>query len=176
MVIFMLQHSHQLYGYHVWANDRLFAHLEQLPKEAFLGEVTSVFPSVAQTFGHMYKFEQLFMHVLAKVPNEDIFPKLSVWEGEARVSTVDEMRRLFAGVAESFRDLLKRTPDPDKAMTIEHPQYGSLDTHFSEILRHVVNHGTYHRGNIAAMLRQQGYAGVPTDYMFYLVAQRDERE
>ena len=80
----MLQHSHQLYGYHVWANDRLFAHLEQLPKEAFLGEVTSVFPSVAQTFGHMYKFEQLFMHVLAEVPNEDIFPKLSVWEGEAR--------------------------------------------------------------------------------------------
>ncbi|WP_313897918.1 DinB family protein [Brevibacillus sp. FSL L8-0520] len=35
-------------------------------------------------------------------------------------------------------------------------------------MQHVVNHGTYHRGNIAAMLRQQGYAGVPTDYVFYL--------
>ncbi|MFD0716404.1 DinB family protein [Paenibacillus sp. GCM10027626] len=165
----MHQHPHQLYEYHVWANDRLFAHLEQLPKDAFLAEVTSVFPSVSQTFGHMYVFEQLFMSVLAEVPNENIFPKIPGWTEEAQGKTVNEMRRLFADVAEQFRDLLRRTPDPDKEMTIEHPQYGRLDTHFSDILRHVVNHGTYHRGNVTAMLRQQGYAGVPTDYMFYLL-------
>lgn len=165
----MLQHAYHLYDYHVWANDRLFARLEQLPKEVFRAEVTSVFPSVGQTFEHLYLFEQLWMHVLAEVPNEDIFPKMPGWAEEAQGKSLEEMRRLFAGVAEPFRDLLKRTPDPDKAMTIEHPQYGRLDTHFSEILRHMVNHGTYHRGNVAAMLRQQGYEGVPTDYMFYMV-------
>lgn len=165
----MLQHPNQLYEYHVWANDRLFAHLKQLPMDAFHAEVTSVFPSVSQTFGHMYLFDQLYMSVLAEVPNEVVFPKIPVWREEAQGKTVNDMRQLFAGVAERFRDLLRRTPDPDKAMTIEHPQYGRLDTHFSEILRHVVNHGTYHRGNVTAMLRQQGYAGVPTDYMFYLL-------
>lgn len=169
----MLQHPHQLYEYHVWANDRLFDHLEQLPREAFHAEVTSVFPSVSQTLGHMYLFEQLYMSVLAEVPNEVIFPKIPGWTEEAQGKTVDEMRQLFAGVAEQFRDLLRRTPDPDKAMTIEHPKYGRLDTHFSDILRHVVNHGTYHRGNVTAMLRQQGYAGVPTDYMFYLMERQE---
>ncbi|GIP36692.1 DinB family protein [Paenibacillus sp. J2TS4] len=169
----MLQHPYQLYDYHVWANDRLFAHLEQLPKDAFHAEVKSVFPSVAQTFGHMYLFEKLYMSVLAEVPNEDIFPKIPDWTEEAQGTTVEEMRQLFAGVAEQFRDLLRRTPDPDKAMTIEHPKYGRLDTHFSDILRHVVNHGTYHRGNVTAMLRQQGYAGVPTDYMFYLLERQE---
>lgn len=169
----MLQHSHQLYDYHVWANDRLFAHLEQLPEEAFHAEVTSVFPSVSQTLAHMYKFERLFMSVLAEVPNEEIFPKLPGWTEEAQGRTVGEMRQLFAAAAEQFRDLLRRTPDPDKAMTIEHPLYGRLDTHFSEILQHVVNHGTYHRGNVTAMLRQQGYSGVPTDYMFFLVERQD---
>ncbi|MFD0677185.1 MULTISPECIES: DinB family protein [unclassified Paenibacillus] len=168
----MLQHPHKMYDYHVWANDRLFAHLDQLPKEAFHAEVTSVFPSVSQTFGHMYLFEQLFMTVLAEVPNEDIFPKIPGWTEEAQGKSVDEMRQLFAGVAEHFRDLLRRTPEPDKTMTIQHPQYGRIDTHFSEILRHVVNHGTYHRGNVTAMLRQQGFSGVPTDYMFYLVEQQ----
>ncbi|MNI43508.1 DinB family protein [compost metagenome] len=169
----MLQHPYQLYEYHVWANDRLFTHLEQLPEEVFHAKVTSVFPSVSQTFGHMYMYEQLYMSVLAEVPNENIFPRIPDWTEEAQGKTVDEMRRLFASVAEQFRDLLRRTPDLDKAMTIEHPRYGSLDTHFSEILRHVVNHGTYHRGNVTAMLRQQGHTGVPTDYMFYLVEQRD---
>jgi len=53
-------------------------------------------------------------------------------------------------------------------MSIEHPKYGRLNTRFSEIVHHVVNHGTYHRGNIAAMLRQLGYSSIPTDFVFYL--------
>ncbi|GAA0137072.1 DinB family protein [Paenibacillus sp. YSY-4.3] len=172
----MLQHSQQLYEYHVWANDRLFAHLGQLPEDVFHAEVTSVFPSVAQTLGHMYLFEQLYMSVLAGVPNEKSFPKIPEWTEEAQGKTVDEMERLFAGVAEQFRDLLRRTPDPDKAMTIEHPKYGRLDTRFSDILHHVVNHGTYHRGNVTAILKQQGYAGVPTDYLFYLMECQESRQ
>ncbi|MFX3635018.1 MAG: DinB family protein [Candidatus Pristimantibacillus sp.] len=56
-------------------------------------------------------------------------------------------------------------------MTIEHPKYGRLDTHFSDILRFVVNHGTYHRGSVSAMLRQQGYVEGTTDYIFYLMEQ-----
>lgn len=168
----MLQQPYRLYDYHVWANERLFAHLETLPEEAFHGQVSSVFSSLSQTFAHMYKFEQLFMSVLAGVPNDEIFPKLQGWTDEAQNAGLDELHRLFAGLTEQFRDLLRRTPDPDKAMKIEHPHYGLLDTSFSEILRHVVNHGTYHRGNIAAMLRQQGYAGVPTDYIFYLAEQQ----
>lgn len=171
----MSNHSHLLYEYHVWANDRLFSHLEQLPEEAFHAEVKSVFPSVSQTLGHMYLFEQLYMYVLTEVPNEEIFPKIPGWTEEAQGKALDEMRRLFAGVTEQFRDLLRRTPDPDKAMTIEHPNYGRLQTHFSDILRHVVNHGTYHRGNITAMLRQLGYPGVPTDYLFYLLERQESR-
>nr|WP_305586406.1 DinB family protein [Fictibacillus sp. WQ 8-8] len=32
---------------------------------------------------------------------------------------------------------------------------------------HVVNHGTYHRGNISAMLHQLGDSSVMNDYAFY---------
>ena len=171
----MHQHPYQLYEYHVWANERLFAHLKQLPEDVFHAEAASVFPSVAQTFGHMYLFERVYLSVLEGVPNGEIFPKMPGWIEETKGKNADEMQRLFAGVADQFRDLLRRTPDPDKAMTIEHPQYGRLDTRFSEILRHVVNHGTYHRGNLAAMLRQQGYAGVSTDYIFYLMEQQESQ-
>ncbi|MFF2092207.1 DinB family protein [Paenibacillus sp. NPDC058174] len=172
----MLQQSHQLYEYHVWANDQLFAHIDELPEDVFHAEITSVFPSVAQTLGHIYLFDQLYRLVLAETPNEDIFPRMPGWMEEAKGKTAGEMRQLFAGVTEQFRELLRRTPNPDKAMTIQHPKYGSLDTRFSDILQHVVNHGTYHRGNVTAMLRQQGYVGVPTDYMFYLLAlQKSQR-
>lgn len=169
----MFQDPQQLYDYHVWANEQLFNHLDQLPEEAFHAEVTSVFPSVAQTLGHMYLFEQLYMSLLAGEKNEDIFPRMPEWREETQGKALAEMRQLFADAAIQFRDLLGRTPDPDKAMTLEHPKFGRFDTHFSEILRHVVNHGTYHRGNITAMLRQQGYTGVPTDYLFFLLKQQE---
>lgn len=165
----MPHNAHQLYDYHVWANNQLFDRLEQLPEETFHAQVESVFPSVAQAFGHMYMFERLYMSVLQEVPNEHIFPNIPNWTEEAQVKNIDEMRKLFDGVAVQFRELLRSTPDPDKAMTISHPKYGSFDTRFSEIVQHVVNHGTYHRGNVTAMLRQQGHAGVPTDYLFYLM-------
>lgn len=110
----MFQQPYQLYDYHVWANNRLFAHLEQLPKEVFHAEVRSVFPSVSQTCAHMYLFEQLYMLVLAEVSNEEIFPKISGWTEEAQGKTVNEMRELFGSVAKRFCDLLRHTPDPDK--------------------------------------------------------------
>ncbi len=46
----------------------------------------------------------------------------------------------------------------------------------SEILLTLVNHGTYHRGNISTMLRQVGAASVSMDYAFYLRDLRDARE
>lgn len=170
----MNQDPKRQYEYHVWANGQLFAHLKQLPEEVFQAEVTSVFPSVAQTLGHMYMFERLYMSVLSELPNEEIFPKIPSWTEETQGKSVEEMQQLFADVTEQFRDLLAHTPDLNRAMTITHPRHGSLDTHFSDILQHVVNHGTYHRGNITAMLRQQGYAGVPTDYLFYLIEQQQD--
>lgn len=171
----MPQHPQVLYDYHVWANERLFTHLEQLPEEVFHAEVTSVFPSVSYTLEHMYMIEQIYLAALNEVPNEVIYAKIPSWTAEAKNRTVNEMRQLFAGVTELFLDLLQRTPDPDKAMIIMHPTHGRLDTHFSGIMEHVVNHGTYHRGNITAMLRQQGVEGVPTDYIFYLLDGQKER-
>lgn len=58
------------------------------------------------------------------------------WVEEAQGRTVNEMLGLFSCVAEQFRDLLGRTPDPDKTIIIEHLKYGYLDTHISDFLSH----------------------------------------
>lgn len=168
----MTQQTMQLFEYHVWANERLFAKLEGLPEEIYNTAVQSVFPSISLTLAHMYRADRLWFSVLAEKPNEEIFPLVDIWEKEAQSKSVGEIRKLFADVAADYRALLQLTPDLDKSMTITHPRYGRLDTRFSDILKHVVNHGTYHRGNITAMLRQLGYSGIPTDFVFYLFEQQ----
>ncbi|MGG1218213.1 DinB family protein, partial [Priestia endophytica] len=81
---------------------------------------------------------------------------------------LEEMEKLFYELSEGYRTFLNHESDLDKEISPEHPQFGRLDTHLSELIQHVVNHGTYHRGNLTSMIRQQGYSSVPTDYVFYL--------
>jgi uncharacterized damage-inducible protein DinB len=43
----------------------------------------------------------------------------------------------------------------------------SYQNKIEDILIHVGNHGTYHRGQIAMLLREKGYNPVSTDYILY---------
>lgn len=159
----------QRYDYHVWANTRLFNRLAELPEDIWHAEIRSVFPSISGCFAHIYRFDRLWLAVLEGVPNAEIFPKIPVWQEEAQGRSLEEMRGLFAAVAGDFRSWLREQRDLERPLAIEHPQYGRLETRCADIVEHVVNHGTYHRGNIAAMIRQLGYPGTATDYVFYLM-------
>ena len=44
----------------------------------------------------------------------------------------------------------------------------------ADILLHVVNHGTYHRGQLAHLLRDRGQAAPSTDYLVFVEERREE--
>jgi len=50
----------QLFEYHVWANKKLIKHLRSLPEEVFVNQVNSVFPTIAETFGHMLAVDEMW--------------------------------------------------------------------------------------------------------------------
>jgi uncharacterized damage-inducible protein DinB len=99
---------------------------------------------------------------------EDIVVLVKNIKQEVSEKSLAEMEKLFAENTERYYDFLNSKADLDEKVVPEHPSFGKLETRLSELVRHVVNHGTYHRGNITAMLRQQGHPGTPTDYVFYL--------
>ncbi|MDP7978599.1 DinB family protein [Bacillus sp. WLY-B-L8] len=83
-------------------------------------------------------------------------------------TTLQEMEKLLFILSEDYQGFFAREENLEKVISPEHPHFGRLDTNAFELIQHVVNHGTYHRGNITAMLRQLGYTGTSTDYIFYL--------
>ncbi|MCY9160994.1 DinB family protein [Bacillus atrophaeus] len=86
---------------------------------------------------------------------------------QTQLKEIEEMETMFFELSERYKSFLHQDEHIDKPLVIENPS-GDLKTSVSELVPHVVNHGTYHRGNIAAMLRQIGYASAPTDYGVYL--------
>jgi uncharacterized damage-inducible protein DinB len=81
------------------------------------------------------------------------------------------MDELFAEIADRYYAFLDKE-DNDQEFLVDNPYAGELKTTIPETIFHIANHGSYHRGNIAAMLRQQGYPSVMQDYGLYLFAKK----
>ncbi|WP_245783848.1 DinB family protein [Alicyclobacillus macrosporangiidus] len=164
----MTHPSVQLYEYHVWANDRTFEHLRQLPVEVFRKEVQSVFSSIAETIAHMYVVDNVWLLAMSGVSTEEIMASRKLLKEQIEDQDLESMSAMFDAVQERYRAFFEMQDMEDFSL-YAHPSLGSMRVRYCDIVQHVVNHGTYHRGNITAMLRQQGFSGVPTDYVIYLL-------
>lgn len=156
------------YNYHKWANERTFDHLKSLPDEIYDHQITNVFPSIRETIAHIYQVDGMWLSVMSG----DTFDQTKRVIGELLTKMGDKslfhMQDLYNELTGEFDSFLKSRENLDAMIDIEHPQYGKRNLAISDLVEHVVNHGTYHRGNITSMIRQQSHSGVPTDYIFYL--------
>lgn len=162
-------HVFRLYDYHIWANERVFRRIRELPEDVAERRIPSIFPSVAEVLAHLYVVDNIWLRAMQGDGFELVMASAEQWRQEARGRSVADLESLFYETEKRYRAFFGTLSDPDAVLLSPHPRFGTLRTTYADVVRHVVNHGTYHRGNIAAMLRQMGYVGTPTDYMFYLL-------
>lgn len=81
--------------------------------------------------------------------------------------SVDKFIKSFEELASQYEEWMNSQKDLEQKINLNNPWSGARETAYSEILFHVANHGTYHRGNITTMLRQQGHASAMNDLALY---------
>ncbi len=160
----------QQYHYHVWSNNRVIERLKELPEEIYTEEVKSVFPSISSALAHIYSVDAMWFSVMAEKSFEETMALVEQLKEDTKEKSLDEIAQMFDQLSVEYKAFLDQQQSWDQPRKLDHPHYGHLDTKLSELVQHVVNHGTYHRGNITAMLRQLGYPGIPTDYVTFLYA------
>ncbi|PEE41418.1 DinB family protein [Bacillus pseudomycoides] len=156
------------FDYHVWANKRIFERLKELPKDVYNQEVQSVFPSIAKALAHIYMVDCVWLNVLIGKSMAEAIQIGEQLQEQVETKTMNELERMFFDIAQQYKVFLGEQKDIDKVIVINNPYAGGLETSVSELVQHVVNHGTYHRGNITAMLRQLGHSATMTDFVLYL--------
>jgi uncharacterized damage-inducible protein DinB len=164
----LTNHSLQNYDYHVWANRKIFKHLTELPRDLYTKEIQSVFSSISDAAAHIYLVDNVWLTVLSGHSFEETVRMRDQWIEETKGASLEEMEKLYDKLTERFRDFFRKAGDMETVSSYSHPRLGTLNASYAELIQHIVNHGTYHRGNITAMLRQLGHPGVPTDFVFYL--------
>lgn len=161
----------QQYDYHVWANRRVCEHLQELTEVVYRQEMVSVFPSIYDAMVHIYVIDSGWLSFFASGGItemtaeyvEGLKSSIDVLVAETEGKGIEELGGLMNDLAVRFRKFIAEHED----LGAIYPS-GEFQASCQDYIQHVVNHGTYHRGNITAMLRQNSLPGIPTDYGYYL--------
>ncbi len=152
-----------LYDFNAWANHRTLESCGALTQEQLTRDLGSSFKSVRDTLAHIYGAEWIWLErwhgrVPSGLPNAADFPDL------------ETLRRRFAEIDRNLVDYAASLTSDDLArnLTIKTSSGATFSQPLWQMLQHVANHGTYHRGQIATMLRQLGAKPTGTDLIgFY---------
>ena len=150
-----------LYAYNRWANSRVLHAAATLSREALVRDLGASYHSVWGTLRHILWGEWLWLGRWHERPSTGPSP-LECPDLSALKTRWLEVQR------EQLEFLQHRTPaDFERPISYENPPSTRWTYTLGQMLQHVVNHSTYHRGQVAAMLRQLGSVPPPTDYLVF---------
>jgi uncharacterized damage-inducible protein DinB len=152
----------ELFAFNTWANQRTLGAVEALTAEQFAKPMGSSFSSVRDTLVHIWGVEWVWLERV-KGNSPTSFPEAKSFGDLA------SLRPRWAEVEGNWREYVDEL---DERLLEEELDYMTLSFGSSrsprwQILQHVVNHGTYHRGQVTTMLRQLGAKGIATDLIFF---------
>ena len=156
--------ARELFAYNEWANGRVFQVLDGLSEEQFARPIASSFASLQDTVGHIVAVEGVW---------------LRRWKGESPTAAPpwitgasrDTLRQALVAVQKEralfLADLTEeRLEQPVVYRNLKGEEYRQR---LGVLLQHLVNHSTYHRGQVATLLRQVGAVPPVTDYVVYRI-------
>ncbi len=142
----------KLYAHVTWADDRTLEALraaEDLPAKAL------------ELYAHVVAAELVWLARLEeRVAEVPVWPRWSVAECAGHAARAQEgFAEVLAALAEA---------DLDHPVHYANSAGQEFDTPVGEILVHVALHGSYHRGQVALLLREAGEEPAATDYIAYV--------
>lgn len=161
-----LDEARDLLAYTEWANARTFEAAEALSDEELTRTIPSSFSSVIATLGHMAGAEWVWLRRwYGESPGG-----MPSWASDTSLVNLLTLRRELAATESARAAFLSSLSDADLSRPIEYRSFAGktyVDP-LANLIRHVANHSTYHRGQVATMLRQLGKVPPSTDLIVYL--------
>lgn len=157
---FSLASVHELFTYNYWARDCQLKVCQRLTEEQLLRGLGSSFDSVRDTLVHMMETEWIWLERWRQHPphaegSSQPFPS---------VKTVSER---WSAIEAEMRDYLARVTDEmlGKPLTYISDRGDTLSSELWRQMFHLINHQSYHRGQVATLLRQLGEQPPATDFL-----------
>lgn len=142
----------ELSEYHIWANNNVCTWLERISDEQWKQTVVSSFNSIYETTLHVAAAEKIWVERLKHYTKFELLAQTFSGTNSDLIKTWREISLRFKKFIDDMPDdLLQEKLLFKNIKGVEH------DLPYYQILAHIINHSTYHRGQIVTMLRQVGF-------------------
>jgi uncharacterized damage-inducible protein DinB len=149
--------------YTLWADRTILRALRPVRPEDLVRETGSSFPSLLATMAHILGAERVW---LARFLGSTVDPFPTPYDYPDLISLLHGWEETAAGIEAFLAGLTDEqlegqiTWSNSRGESFTQPLWGPVS--------HLVNHSTYHRGQLVTMLRQMGYEVPSTDLVYYL--------
>ena len=153
-----------LIEYHLWAHSRLLESLPTLTAEEWNIDTRGSFPTLKALYQHILEGDYRWLQRWKGVPFAEI-------PAHYRIENYESLDRLFRPQLEEMVVQAKQWLESgaDRPVYFITGKGLKVTQPFWQTFYQVVNHGTYHRGQVAHMLRAMGRQPAGTDiFLFFL--------
>jgi uncharacterized damage-inducible protein DinB len=153
------EEARELLAYDDWANEGMARVLEK---------AATLPAKIRSTWAHLAATEDLWY---ARCAGDD-YKRIAVWPD----IDVPEASKRARAANRRWREMVNAVSDHDFArrVTFTNSRGEPCADEVGHIVRHLVNHGTHHRAQIALILRESGIEPANLDYIIFC-RQRDSR-
>ena len=152
----------RLYAFDRWATEEQHRVICTLDPEKYQQDLGSSHGGIHGTLVHIYGAQRIW---------------LDRWNGEAptalpraeHLHSLTLVMNAWEGLRADLETFMERSTDEQLAATFAYKSLAGdlISMPLWQQMQHVVNHSTYHRGQITTMLRQLGVAAVGIDLIAY---------
>jgi uncharacterized damage-inducible protein DinB len=139
----------QLVAFNQWANQIFFDALGRLPAEQYGRDMQSSHGGIQGTLAHLVGAEKGWLSRWRQQPGEAA--------GLRQLTSLTDLRAHWESVGTEMSRFLDSLDDRKLQDTLTTQSMSGLVTvTYGQMIQHVVDHSSYHRGQIVTMLRQLG--------------------
>lgn len=152
-----------LYEYNRWANARVLDAVSKLTPEHFARDLQSSHRSVRDTLAHILAAEWIWLERWNGVsPNALLTP--------TDFPTVESLATRWAEIEGGYTEFINGITDAllDEVISYTNTKGEEWAYPLGRMMQHVMNHSSYHRGQVVTMLRQLGASVNPVDLLVFM--------
>lgn len=153
----------ELAAYNIWANSIACGWIGQINDTQWNEEIVSSFNSIRETVLHIISAENAWLQRFHKKVHVE-------WIQSTFMGTKDEHIALWKKTSMAVKDFIDAFDEKELNTKLDFKRLNgkAYSMPYYQLFVHVVNHATYHRGQLVTMLRQAEYTNVSsTDLLAY---------
>lgn len=140
----------KLYTYNDWATTRV---LNAIQKQGVNDA------KILQLMGHVLAAQYLWLHRIKGLPAPDV----KLWDDYS----LERLLEMAADIGKQWLDFVSGTDNFDRELTYRNYTNDPYTNNVENIMIHLVNHSSYHRAQVAMLMRQKGFEPINTDFITY---------